>query len=41
MKQVFRIAFATSLLLAAATALAASDSPVGKWKQVDDVSGKQ
>ncbi len=41
MKQVFRIAFATSLLLAAGTALAANDSPVGKWKQVDDVSGKQ
>jgi uncharacterized protein (DUF2147 family) len=41
MKQVFRIAFATSLLLAAATAMAATDSPVGKWKQIDDVSGKQ
>ncbi len=41
MKPLFRIAFATSLLLAAATALAANDSPVGKWKQVDDVSGKQ
>jgi len=41
MKQLFRIALATSLLLAAGTALAANDSPVGKWKQVDDVSGKQ
>ena len=41
MKLVFRITFATSLLLAAGSALAASDSPVGKWKQVDDVSGKQ
>jgi uncharacterized protein (DUF2147 family) len=26
--------------LGAGMALAASDSPVGKWKQVDDVSGK-
>jgi uncharacterized protein (DUF2147 family) len=41
MKQMFRIALATTLLLAAGTALAASDTPVGKWKQVDDVSGKQ
>jgi len=41
MKQLFRIAFATGLLLAAGAALAANDSPVGKWKQIDDVSGKQ
>lgn len=41
MKHVFRIAFATGLLLAAGSALAANDSPVGKWKQIDDVSGKQ
>jgi uncharacterized protein (DUF2147 family) len=41
MTHMFRIAFAASLLLAAGTALAANDTPVGKWKQVDDVSGKQ
>jgi uncharacterized protein (DUF2147 family) len=40
MKSWFRTAIAASLLLAAGAALAANDTPVGKWKQVDDVTGK-
>ncbi|WP_158885377.1 DUF2147 domain-containing protein [Rhodanobacter sp. L36] len=40
MKPLFRLTIAASLLLGASTAFAAHDTPVGKWKQVDDVSGK-
>lgn len=41
MKPLFRLAIAASLLLATAAACAATnDTPVGTWKQVDDVSGK-
>lgn len=40
MKPMFRFAIVASLLLAAGSAFAASDSPVGTWKQVDDASGK-
>ena len=40
MKPLFRLAIATSLLLGASTAFAAHDTPVGKWKQIDDVTGK-
>lgn len=40
MKLAFRYAIATSLLLAAGAACAASDTPVGTWKQVDDATGK-
>jgi uncharacterized protein (DUF2147 family) len=35
-----RFAIATCLLFGSAMAWAASDSPVGTWKQVDDVTGK-
>ncbi len=40
MKKLFRIALATSLLLAAGSALAANDTPVGTWKTIDDATGK-
>jgi uncharacterized protein (DUF2147 family) len=40
MKLMSRFAMATCLLLAAGSAFAANDTPVGTWKQVDDVSGK-
>ncbi|HEY0198609.1 MAG TPA: DUF2147 domain-containing protein [Rhodanobacter sp.] len=40
MKPLFRFAIAASLLLGAGSAFAANDTPVGKWKQIDDVSGK-
>ncbi len=40
MKHALRLTFALGLLLAAGTAIAANDTPVGTWKQVDDVSGK-
>lgn len=39
MKHAFRLTIAAGLLLAAGTALAANDTPVGTWKQVDS-SGK-
>ncbi len=38
MKQAFRLAIAASLLLAAGTALAANDTPVGTWKTIDDAT---
>jgi uncharacterized protein (DUF2147 family) len=40
MKQLFRLTIAAGLLLGAGAALAANDTPVGTWKQVDDVTGK-
>lgn len=40
MKHVVRIALAASLLFAAGAAIAATDTPSGTWKQVDDESGK-
>lgn len=41
MKPLFRLLLSTSLLLGSTAALAgALDTPVGTWKQVDDVSGK-
>lgn len=40
MKHVARIILAAGLLMAAGTALADTTTPVGTWKQVDDVSGK-
>jgi uncharacterized protein (DUF2147 family) len=40
MKHVFRLTFAAALLLSAGAAIAANDTPVGTWKQIDDVSGK-
>lgn len=40
MKLLFQFAIATSLLLGAGSAIAANDTPVGKWKQIDDVTGK-
>lgn len=40
MKSLFRLAIAASLLLGASAAFAANDTPVGTWKQIDDVSGK-
>jgi uncharacterized protein (DUF2147 family) len=40
MKPWFQFTLAACLLLGAGTALAANDTPVGKWKQIDDVSGK-
>jgi uncharacterized protein (DUF2147 family) len=40
MKPLFQTAFAIALLLGAGTVFAANDTPVGKWKQIDDVSGK-
>jgi Uncharacterized protein conserved in bacteria len=40
MKHVFRLTFATALVLAAGTALAANDTPVGTWKTIDDTTHK-
>lgn len=40
MKQMIRTAIAVSLLFGSAIVLAATDTPVGTWKQIDDVSGK-
>jgi uncharacterized protein (DUF2147 family) len=40
MKSARRFAFATCLLLAAGSALAANDTPVGTWKTIDDESGQ-
>ena len=40
MNHALRLTLAAGLLFAAGTAIAASDSPVGSWKQVDDVTGK-
>jgi uncharacterized protein (DUF2147 family) len=40
MKPLFRLAITAGLLLGASSAFAASDTPVGKWKQIDDVTGK-
>jgi uncharacterized protein (DUF2147 family) len=40
MKHVFRLTLAAGLLLSAGIAMAANDTPVGTWKQIDDVSGK-
>ncbi len=36
MKLAFRFAIATSLLFAAGTVVAATDTPVGTWKTIDD-----
>ncbi len=38
MKQVFRLTLAAGLLLAAGSAMAANDTPVGNWKTIDDVT---
>ena len=38
MKHAFRLTFAAGLLLAAGTALAANDTPVGTWKTIDDTT---
>ncbi|MBB3228983.1 uncharacterized protein (DUF2147 family) [Luteibacter sp. Sphag1AF] len=40
MKQLFRAAVAAALVLAAVPAFAASDSPVGKWRTIDDTTHK-
>jgi uncharacterized protein (DUF2147 family) len=40
MKQLLRTAIAVSLLLGSGIVLAATNTPVGTWKQIDDVSGK-
>jgi uncharacterized protein (DUF2147 family) len=40
MKSLFQVIVATGLLLGAGAAFADNDTPVGTWKQVDDVSGK-
>jgi uncharacterized protein (DUF2147 family) len=40
MKSTLRFALAAALLAAAGTATAASDSPVGTWRQIDDHTGK-
>jgi uncharacterized protein (DUF2147 family) len=41
MKPLFLWTIAAGLLVSAAGAWAANDTPVGTWKQVDDVTGKQ
>lgn len=38
MKHLFRLTLATGLLLAAGTAIAANDTPVGTWKTIDDAT---
>jgi len=38
MKHAFRLTLAASLLLAAGTAMAANDTPVGTWKTIDDTT---
>lgn len=40
MKPLLRIAIAATLLAAAGAALAADDTPVGTWNQVDDHTGR-
>lgn len=40
MKHAFRFAIAASLLLAAGAAIAATDTPVGNWKTIDDETGQ-
>ena len=40
MKHAFRLAIAASLLLAAGTAFAATDTPAGTWKTIDDSTHK-
>ena len=40
MKRLSQFAFAACLLLGSAVAWAANDTPVGTWRQVDDVTGK-
>lgn len=40
MKHVVRIGLVASLLFATGAAIAATDTPAGTWKQVDDASGK-
>ncbi|KRE95008.1 hypothetical protein ASG87_17180 [Frateuria sp. Soil773] len=40
MKHLFRLAVAAGLLLGSAAAFAASDTPVGTWKTIDDATGK-
>lgn len=40
MKRLSQCVMAACLLLVAATAWAASDTPVGTWRQIDDVTGK-
>ncbi|MEO8856141.1 MAG: DUF2147 domain-containing protein [Burkholderiaceae bacterium] len=40
MKHAFRLAIAASLLFATGAALAATNTPVGTWKTIDDESGK-
>ena len=38
MKHLFRLTLAAGLLLAAGTAIAANDTPVGTWKTIDDAT---
>lgn len=38
MKHVFRLTLAAGLLLAAGSAVAANDTPVGTWKTIDDTT---
>ncbi|GLQ94137.1 DUF2147 domain-containing protein [Dyella acidisoli] len=40
MKRLSQFAIAACLLLGSAVAWAANDTPVGTWRQVDDVTGK-
>lgn len=40
MKRLSQFALAACLLLSSAVAWAATDTPVGTWRQVDDVTGK-
>lgn len=40
MKQLFRLALFTGLLLGSAAVYAANDTPVGTWKTIDDQTGK-
>lgn len=40
MKHLFRLALTAGLLFGSAAVYATNDTPVGTWKQVDDVSGK-
>ena len=40
MKPLFRLALFTGLLLGSAAVYAATDTPVGTWKTIDDATGK-
>jgi uncharacterized protein (DUF2147 family) len=40
MKHLFRLGLATGLLFGSAAVYAATDSPVGTWKTIDDATGK-